>query len=173
MLPTLGPLLSVRVREWLELELATNDAQLTLVASSIQVIPTDKTLVAEGGWRAGGRGNWFVSLQCGPASLAAWSAFPSEKSRLFELLFRYSKDTAMLLLSGDVHMAEFTRTDVISSSEVLTLWEFTSSGMTHSLAQPHQSVPEWLGLSVAHTLHTLVTSWSRTSRVGAPFLVSS
>jgi len=67
---------------WLEHELA-KPAELRIIASSIQVISQ------EHGWES-------------------WSRFPHERKRLFQLL-RKTKASGVILVSGDRHRAEFSK----------------------------------------------------------------
>lgn len=87
---------------WLESELAKNDSELILLGSGSQVLPIDH-------------------------SGDKWQNYPKERIRLVRLL--ESTQTPVLLLSGDVHFAEFSET---KSPIGKVLSEFTSSGLTHS-----------------------------------------
>ncbi len=81
-------------------------------------------------------------------SVELWSHFPKSRQRLYDVILQDGVK-APILLSGDVHMAQFLRKDCISRSDLdksndgggggggdaktktKPLIEFTSSGMTH------------------------------------------
>jgi alkaline phosphatase D len=90
--------------KWLEEELKTSDADFNIIVSSIQ----------------------FLSDQHG---FETWGNFPHEVERLKELIVT-SKAKGVLLLSGDRHISEFSRTEVEGLDYPLV--DFTSSGLTHA-----------------------------------------
>lgn len=108
---------------WFENTLATNDANLTLIVSGIQI------------------------LQHGKPFSEGWKYFPHSRTRLLKMLMAHEATTSFFLLSGDVHLGEFTYTSVMrpDNESVFTIYEMTSSGMTHSWQG------EW------KTLHGLLT----------------
>ena len=55
-----------------------------------------------------------------------WGNYPHERQRLFDLIHGAGAE-GVLLLSGNVHFAELSRVE----SGGLTLYDFTSSGLTH------------------------------------------
>jgi alkaline phosphatase D len=63
--------------------------------------------------------------------LEGWNEFPADRRRLYDLLSETSTPT--LVLSGDRHMAEFTKTTLDNGK---VIYEFMSSGMTHSARFP-------------------------------------
>lgn len=77
------------------------DADLRLIVSGTQIIPDQK-------------------------GMQEWGNFPLERERLFNLI-QSSGAGNVLLLSGNVHYAELSRIRLVRG----TLYEFTSSGMTH------------------------------------------
>ena len=91
--------------QWLEEQLQESQAQLILMASSIQVLTTN-------------------------APMESWGHFPTEQQRLVNLLERHRQKggAPVVLLSGDVHHSEFL-------SPTPGLLEITSSGMTHHCGQ--------------------------------------
>ena len=90
---------------WLEAELQ-KPAELRLVCSSIQVIPDQK-------------------------GMDEWGNFPRERQRLFDLI-ETTKANGVILLSGNVHFTEISKTLISRIDSTPTpLLEFTSSGMTH------------------------------------------
>lgn len=112
---------------WLHQELQDYSADVVLLGSSIQVLPTQK-IVEE-----------------------SWSTFPESRARLLRIISD-AVSPNLVLLSGDVHMAEISQvwcdmilkwcsccTDacqaVCLSSDATSyrhLWEFSSSGMSHT-----------------------------------------
>lgn len=87
--------------KWLEQQLNV-PARIRFLVSSIQVIPDEN-----GGEK--------------------WGNFPHERKRLFDLIQK-SKTNGLIILSGDKHIAEFSRYEKLD----YPLYEFTSSGMTHA-----------------------------------------
>ncbi|OQS00755.1 transcription initiation factor TFIID subunit [Thraustotheca clavata] len=90
--------------QWLENELATTKAAFNIIASGVQILPTDR---------------WYGGEN--------WARFPSARERLLKLILQ-SQAKGIVLLSGDVHFAEINQ--VKCGAEQLT--EITSSGMTHA-----------------------------------------
>lgn len=90
-------LLGSRQWEWLEEQLNA-PADLKILCSSIQVLSADHRF-------------------------EKWSNYPGEHERLLKCLARISSPT--LLLSGDRHMHEISKTQLVSGR---TLYDFTSSG---------------------------------------------
>ena len=104
-----GEVLGAEQWDWFaeQIEFANNDESIehTIIVSSIQILTQ----------------NPFVE---------SWGHFPREKEKLLRYL-QASKTKHLLLLSGDVHHAEFSTT--INSNNLL---EITSSGMTHTCTEP-------------------------------------
>lgn len=80
------------------------EAEFRIIASSIQVIPFEK------------------GMEC-------WGNYPHERERLFSLVNKTGANGVMFI-SGDVHFSEISKTD----EGPYPLYDFTSSGMTHSNA---------------------------------------
>lgn len=99
-----GDILGEKQWKWLEKELRQSDAQVHLIGSSIQVIPTEHPF-------------------------EKWSNFPKERLRLFKLLQKI-KPTKAILLSGDRHISEVSKIDLKGLS--YPLYEVTSSSLTHA-----------------------------------------
>lgn len=95
-----GDVLGEEQWEWLESELV-HDGGVNIIVSSIQVLTTNPLV-------------------------ESWGHFPKEKRKFLELLD--SSKTKTIVLSGDVHHAEF--------SKVGDIVEITSSGLTHSCSGP-------------------------------------
>ncbi|MFZ9044435.1 MAG: alkaline phosphatase D family protein [Cyclobacteriaceae bacterium] len=98
-----GDVLGEQQWRWLEKELRSTEADVHIIGSGIQVIPT------EHGWEK-------------------WANFPRSRQRLFDLI-RSIKPKNTLMISGDRHIAEFSK---IELGEKVELYEATSSGLTHT-----------------------------------------
>ncbi|MCO5567048.1 hypothetical protein L7F22_020733 [Adiantum nelumboides] len=106
-----GDMLGEKQWTWLEQQLRDNEAQITIIGSSIQVLP-----------------NFSATVQ--PLfTVESWSHFPNERERLFDLLAD-THASGVLFISGDVHFCEVTRYDCGVS---YPLYEFTSSGISHAV----------------------------------------
>ncbi|XP_031472510.1 uncharacterized protein LOC116244770 isoform X2 [Nymphaea colorata] len=108
---------------WLENELNSSPTEITIIASSIQVI---SNLTAVGS-------PLFV--------LESWARFPKERARLFKLIAD-SNRSGVFFISGDVHFGEITRYDCGTG---YPLYDVTSSGLTQSV---EQAIPHSLSLLV-------------------------
>jgi alkaline phosphatase D len=116
-----GDFLGPEQWEWLTQELSDPLPDLVVIGSPIQAL-ADDTLVEE-----------------------KWGDFPASRDRLFAMLTVVSQRTNVILLSGDVHRAEVSRgsctlttprdTAVLGESMTADFWEFTSSGLSHTLEQ--------------------------------------
>lgn len=101
-----GEMLGDEQWEWFERQLVDNPAKFTLVTSGIQILPDDRLYPEV----------WFTS----------------HKERLISLIRKHKK-SGVILLSGDVHYAEIMEYPC-SERVGYTLYEFTSSGLTHFLS---------------------------------------
>jgi alkaline phosphatase D len=99
-----GTVLGEKQWLWLKTELENSKAAFNIIASSIQV------LAAEHGFET-------------------WGNFPHEVEKLKNTILK-SKAKGVLLLSGDRHISEFSKTTFANLS--FPLVDFTSSGLTHS-----------------------------------------
>ncbi|MDB4204556.1 alkaline phosphatase family protein [Polaribacter sp.] len=99
-----GTILGATQWQWLTNELENSKADFNIVLSSIQV------LAAEHGFET-------------------WGNFPHEVEKLKKLIVK-SNAKGVLLLSGDRHISEFSKTTVAKLS--FPLIDFTSSGLTHA-----------------------------------------
>ena len=89
---------------WLEKELQNSTARINIIASGIQVIPTEHPF-------------------------EKWSNFPKERERLLNLISS-SKAKNPVLISGDRHIAEIS---LLKDQRFPNgLYEITSSGLTHT-----------------------------------------
>jgi alkaline phosphatase D len=93
-------ILGDRQWRWLEQQLK-KPAEVRLIASSIQIIPDKK-------------------------GMDEWGNFPLERKKLFDLIAGSGAE-GVILLSGNVHFAELSKT----YAGEYPLFELTSSGMTH------------------------------------------
>jgi alkaline phosphatase D len=92
---------------WLEHELNDSDADFNLIVSSIQVL----------------------SMEHG---YEKWGNMPHEVDKLYSVITN-SKAKGVLILSGDRHISEFSKTEI--SDLNYPLIDFTSSGLTHSYSE--------------------------------------
>ena len=130
-----GDILGEAQWQWLTQELTQSDAQVNIIGSSIQVIAEDH------GWEK-------------------WANFPEARQRLFNLIadaspgrcatqrrpphrrniaLRCAQPTlfqGVVLLSGDRHIGEISRLDVLNLP--YSLYDITSSGLTHSFEQANE-----------------------------------
>lgn len=99
-----GTILGDAQWKWLETELTNSKADFNLIVSSIQ----------------------FLSNEHG---FEKWANHPSEVRKMKELIVN-SGAKGVILLSGDRHISEFSKTNV--DGLAYPLIDFTSSGLTHS-----------------------------------------
>ena len=99
-----GTILGEEQWKWLEEELKTSTAKITIIGSGIQVLSREHPF-------------------------EKWDNFPNERNRLLKLLETYKVDGA-ILLSGDRHIAEISKTEIPGISH--PVYEVTSSGLTHT-----------------------------------------
>jgi alkaline phosphatase D len=98
-----GDILGEAQWQWLERELTNSDAQIHLIASGMQLLPT---------------GHAYTS----------WAAYPNARKRLLRLL-EATHPANPILLSGDRHVGELAKIKLEGYRQ--PLYEITSSGMTH------------------------------------------
>lgn len=99
-----GTVLGEAQWQWLENELQNSKARVNIIASGIQIIPTEHPF-------------------------EKWENFPKERERLLHLISN-SKAKNPVLLSGDRHIAEIS---LLKDPRFPSgLYEITSSGMTHT-----------------------------------------
>ncbi|MCL6265371.1 alkaline phosphatase D family protein [Flagellimonas myxillae] len=92
--------------EWLQTELNASKADFNLIVTSIQ----------------------FLSREHG---FESWGNFPKEIEKMNQLITN-SKAKGVIMLSGDRHISEFSKTVLEGMSYPIV--DFTSSGLTHSYA---------------------------------------
>lgn len=99
-----GTVLGETQWKWLEGELQTSKADFNVIVSSIQVLSNEH-------------------------GFETWGNFPHEVDRL-EKIIADSKAKGVIILSGDRHISEFSKTKV--DTLAYPIIDFTSSGLTHS-----------------------------------------
>ncbi|MDE1208377.1 alkaline phosphatase D family protein [Tenacibaculum larymnensis] len=99
-----GTVLGKTQWEWLTNELTNSTANFTVIVSSIQILPKEH-------------------------GFEKWANFPHEVDKLFNLIQK-STNTNVILLSGDRHISEFSKTNI--NGVKYPIIDFTSSGLTHS-----------------------------------------
>jgi len=102
-----GTILGETQWQWLSETLSNSDADFNVILSSVQ----------------------FLSNEHG---FECWGNFPHEVDTLKKMIVA-SKANGVLLLSGDRHISEFSRTKVEGLNYPLI--DFTSSGLTHAYAK--------------------------------------
>jgi len=102
-----GDVLGEAQWKWLERELTRSDAAVHLIVSSIQ----------------------FLS---GEHGFECWGNFPKARQKMIDLLSS-TKPKLTIILSGDRHIAEFSKMTVPGLS--YPLYDFTSSGLTHTVSK--------------------------------------
>ncbi|KAG9455550.1 hypothetical protein H6P81_000058 [Aristolochia fimbriata] len=96
---------------WLEKELLGPTSEITIIASSIQVVEN-------------------LSALTEPLfSVESWGRFPKERDQLFKLI-KTSKRNGIFFISGDVHFTEMARHDCAVH---YPLYDVTSSGLTQAV----------------------------------------
>lgn len=93
--------------QWLHEELFSDTAEVTLIASSSQVIPNDNYAFNE-----------------------VWQDYPASREKLLSWLNDVSG--TVLILSGDRHYGEISQMENGRNQGRSTLYEMTSSGLTHT-----------------------------------------
>jgi alkaline phosphatase D len=99
-----GEVLGEEQWKWLEEELTDSPAKIHLIASGIQILPTEH-------------------------AYEKWANFPQERERLLNLIAKTGAQTPVLL-SGDRHIAEIMKMN--DSRFPKGIFEITSSGLTHT-----------------------------------------
>jgi alkaline phosphatase D len=98
-----GDILGEAQWKWFEGELRNSNAPLFIVNSSIQALAEDHRF-------------------------EKWVNFPKARQRLLDVIAASKKN--VLIISGDRHIAEFSKVDLPGAS--YPLYDFTSSGITHT-----------------------------------------
>ncbi|MBA9078479.1 alkaline phosphatase D family protein [Rufibacter quisquiliarum] len=103
-----GDILGEAQWKWLEKELKSGDAELTLIGSGTQIIPEEH-------------------------DAEKWANYPKSRERLLKLVSR--TQGGVVLLSGERHFAEISRFETKNAEKAF--YEVTSSGLTHSLGRDY------------------------------------
>lgn len=99
-----GDILGETQWNWLEQELRNSTADIHLIGSGIQIIPEEH-------------------------GFEKWANFPAARKKLLDLIVEI-QPARTILISGDRHISEFSKQSLEGMEE--ELYEFTSSGLTHS-----------------------------------------
>ncbi|TNE54399.1 MAG: alkaline phosphatase family protein [Bacteroidetes bacterium] len=133
-----GDILGEEQWKWLERELTNSPAQLHLLCSSIQVLADEH-------------------------GHEKWGNFPNARKRLLRLIAQ-TQPTNLIILSGDRHMAEVSKMDLIGLP--YPLYDFTSSGMTHVRTSESESNKMRVGdMIVKRNFGVLRIAWEGNSPV--------
>lgn len=103
-----GDILGEEQWTWLEKELKSSDAQLHIIASSIQFLANEHIF-------------------------EKWGNFPKARLRMLDLISKV-KPVNAFFVSGDRHMAEISKLNLTGLD--YPLYDFTSSGLTHTWSTP-------------------------------------
>lgn len=130
-----GDILGEEQWKWLEKELTNSDAAIHLIGSGVQFISNEHTN-------------------------EKWGNFPKSRQRMLSLLAKL-KPSHPIILSGDRHMAEFSRLNV--DGLPYPLFDFTSSGLTHTWAYKTLTEPNEHRVGkmiIAKNFGMLLIDWS-------------
>jgi len=109
-----GDFLGEKQWSWFEKTIRNSNASVNIIVSGLQVHP------------------YRVPNTNG---IELWSHFPTSRQRLYDAILQDNVQ-APILVSGDVHMAQFLRKDCMRTNDksrrMRPLVEMTTSGMTHS-----------------------------------------
>lgn len=103
-----GDILGENQWNWLEAELSKNEADIHILISGYQVIA------------------WEPKFE-------KWANFPKARKRLLDLIAK-TKPNNLFMLSGDRHISEISALEIDGLD--YPLYEFTSSGITHTWSEP-------------------------------------
>ncbi len=98
-----GDVLGEAQWKWLESELKNSKASLNIINSSIQFLAEEHRF-------------------------EKWANFPAARKRMLDLLAKLKKN--VIIISGDRHISEFSKINLPELD--FPLYDFTSSGLTHS-----------------------------------------
>ena len=129
-----GDILGQAQWNWLEQELTSSDADVHIIGCGIQFLPEQHPY-------------------------EKWSNFPAARKRLMDLLTK-TKPKGTLLISGDRHIAEISKTSIPGLG--YSLYDITSSGLTH-VSKPHEEPNQYrLGTMIAALNYgMLLIDWSK------------
>ena len=134
---TEGDILGEKQWTWLEKELTNSDAQINIIGSGIQMLPSEHRF-------------------------EKWANFPAARKKLIQLLQK-TQPAMPILISGDRHMAEVSKVKI--SKIEAPIYEVTSSGLTHSWKEKREEINQYrVGeLVIEKNFAVLKIDWSRTS----------
>jgi len=112
--------------KWLEEELKNNEAKFTMIGSGTQILPDDRIVFS----------SWYVN----------------SRQRLFDLIKKHKK-SGVMLMSGDVHYSEIMKYPCRERIGY-DLYEITSSGLTHHVAEVVPSAGEFINSMFPDTYNT-------------------
>ncbi len=129
-----GDVLGEAQWQWLEAELKNSDAPLFIINSSIQVLSEEHRF-------------------------EKWANFPAARKRLLDLLTKLKKN--VLILSGDRHIAEFSKINLPGLN--YPLYDFTSSGLTHTWPEAWVESNQYRvgNLIIAKNFGLLLIRWNK------------
>lgn len=138
-IPTdIGDMLGEEQWAWLENELKNSDAAVNIIGSSVQFIPTQH-------------------------GYEKWMNLSSSRERMFDLLKKHNTKKTFFI-SGDRHIAELSHMKV--KGLPYTLYDFTSSGLTHTWDDGTELNKYRIGELVKQKNFGVITlDWSRSSPV--------
>ncbi len=124
-----GSILGEKQWKWLTEELNNNNADFTVIVSSIQILSSEH-------------------------GFEKWANFPNETKKLFTLIEKSSSKN-VILFSGDRHISEFSTLQLDGLQYPLI--DFTSSGLTHSYdAYTHEPNSNRKGKVVSSLSYSLI-----------------
>ena len=124
-----GDMLGETQWKWLEQQLTNSDADINIIGCGIQFLPEEHVY-------------------------EKWANFPTARQRFLDLLSK-TKPKGALLISGDRHMAEVSKTSVPGLN--YALYDVTSSGLTH-VSAPHEEPNRYrVGKIVSELNYGLIT----------------
>lgn len=124
-----GDILGETQWKWLEHQLTNSDADVHIIGSGIQVLPEEHIY-------------------------EKWANFPTARQRLLDLIGK-TKPKGAMLISGDRHMAEFSKVSVPGLG--YDLYDITSSGLTHVSAPHEEANRHRVGKIITELNYALIT----------------
>lgn len=128
-----GDILGETQWKWLEQQLTNSDADVHIIGSGIQVLPEEHIY-------------------------EKWANFPTARQRLLDLIGK-TKPKGAMVISGDRHMAEFSKVSLPGLG--YDLYDITSSGLTHVSAPHEEANRHRVGKMITELNYALITlNWS-------------
>ncbi len=131
-----GDILGEAQWTWLENELTNSTTSINIINSSIQVLSEEHRY-------------------------EKWANFPAARERLLDVIVK-SKAKGVLIISGDRHIAEFSKLNLAGLP--YPLYDFTASGLTHTwTGAANENNKHRVGNLIAQLNYGLITiEWSAT-----------